>query len=396
MNDPLMPDRGARLRSTMAPVVAAAGARLAGIQAALERGTTYSGELLAARADLSAAAMAATRALCPMLAPDRAAVPAAALAHEIARQACEDAGTELGASDLTRDTLVFDALWTRHQRPTFVLTASLAATLLLTDPGRVQQSDVAWPFPAFRIVLPHPEPRIAFTGVDGNQEVVARSIDVVSWDLLGRTDQTSVALPRLRQEDTFRAEIEAFLLEIRPLLNATPTPGVCARVHGDGFLSVYANWPWTGDQNVESWLTARDAVGAPGNGPLHDNLTANDTDTRALALCQRLACNLALYLSSVRETDHTPVWTPASKTTGKGRRWEVGREVRIGPEVRRAATEVAAGRTAKAPAVRHIVRGHFRNQACGAKRLERRRIYVAPHWRCPDNDTSTSRTYKVT
>jgi hypothetical protein len=381
----------------MAPVLAAAGARLAGIQAALERGTTYSGELLAARADLSTAAMAATRALCPTLAPDRAAVPAAALAHEIARQACEDAGTELGASDLTRDTLVFDDLWTRHQRPTFVLTASLTATLLLTDPGRVQQSDVAWPFPAFRIVLPHPEPRISFTGVDGAQEVVARSIDVVSWDLLGtnRNDQTSVPLPRFSREDTLRSEIETFLLSVQPLLNSPSTPGVCARVHGEGFLSVYANWPWRGDQTVEAWLTARDAVGPPSNGPLSDNLTANDADARALAICQRLACNLALYLSSVRETDGAPVWTAASKTTGKGRRWEVGREVRIGPEVRRAATEVAAGRTAKAPAVRHIVRGHFRNQACGAGRLERRRLYVAPHWRCPDSDATTSRTYKV-
>ena len=391
----LLTPSGVDAQATMAPVVAAARARLQGVLHALERGTTYSGELLGARADLSAAAMRAARAFCPALAPDRLSGPAAALASEIARQACETAGNELIAYDLTRDSLVFDDLWTRHQRPTFVLTASLAATLLLTDPGRVQQSDVAWPFPAFRIVLPHPEPRIAFTGVDGSQEVTARSIDVVSWELLGRDSQTTVRLPRF-DGGSLRAELQQFLDAVTPILRSDSIPGVCARIHGEGHLSVYANWPWTGADNVEAWLTARGSIPMPTEGPMADNLVANDADARALATGQRLACNLALYLASVRESDGGAVWTPSAKTAGKGRRWEVGRDVRIGPEVRRAATEVAAGRTARAPSVRFIVRGHFRNQACGKGRQERKRIHIAPHWKNTEADTATVRTYRVT
>ena len=34
-----------------------------------------------------------------------------------------------------------------------------------------------------------------------------------------------------------------------------------------------------------------------------------------------------------------------------------------------------------APALRHLVRGHWRNQACGPKHQDHQRIWIQPHWR---------------
>ena len=165
------------------------------------------------------------------------------------------------------------------------------------------------------------------------------------------------------------------------------------RAHGERGFSIYQNAPWTGDTDVADWRAFRGDGHPDAQSALRADYEMRPEDRRALGLCQRIAVNLALYLSSERENGEK-VWTPTSKTSGRPCRWPVDTDVRIGPEVRRAASEVAAGRPATAPSIRHIVRGHFRNQACGPQRSQRRRIYVAPHWR-GEGEGGTERRYRV-
>jgi len=45
---------------------------------------------------------------------------------------------------------------------------------------------------------------------------------------------------------------------------------------------------------------------------------------------------------------------------------------------------------------RHMVRGHWRNQPWGPKRLLRRMKWIEPHWRGPDTAEAVHRKYMVT
>jgi hypothetical protein len=60
----------------------------------------------------------------------------------------------------------------------------------------------------------------------------------------------------------------------------------------------------------------------------------------------------------------------------------LGNNVRIHPRVAEAARAVARGEPQQ-HAVRWTVRGHFRNQVCGAGRAERRRTWIRPYFKGP-------------
>ncbi len=293
------------------------------------------------------------------------------------------------------DEIVWDVEWQRLARPTFVVSESLMANLMLTDPGKVLTADVPWPFPAFRIMLPSPGcpigvashsmagllgPRAAAPGGE-----VLRSIAVLRWD---QYDGYGMEVIPPNTGNSIE-DVRTVLHEINTRLpGLRKRESVIARCHGNRGTSVYHNQFWDAEQTVAQWLKFS-------NDHNRDGETLVDTDKRAVLMAQRVAVNLALYLASEEEETGKPTWSPTDKTTGKGRNWSVGGKVKVSKEVREAAAEVAAGRAATCPAIKHIVRGHFRNQACGVGRLERKRLYIKPHWRGPDGSTPHERTYVV-
>lgn len=363
--------------SDLSPVSLAFDNYLDAMREMTVRRQPYASAVFDRRADLSVAAMRATGA------SDRAARVLAPI------MVVGAIGSTVAASYLTADAVEFDVLWSDKGRPTFVVSASLAAQLSLTDCGRVAEVDVAWPFPAFRIVMPQPEPRIAFVD-DAGVSCGVRHIDVVRWKV-----QSVASVTQLDANFASNSTVvERLLGDIRRRSEAHEgAEGICLRAHGERGFSIYQNAPWTGETDVADWLAFRGDGQPDAGSALRADYEMRPEDRRALNLCQRIAVNLALYLSSERENGDK-VWTPASKTSGRPGRWPVDSDVRIGPEVRRAASEVAAGRPATAPAIKHIVRGHFRNQACGPQRAQRRRIYVAPHWR-GEGEAQTTRRYQV-
>lgn len=343
------------------------------------RGRTHGVAVTDARADMVVAAFGALREIAPGCADPRVTL------HSAFARLLLDHLSPVVAQTIPADVAAFDGLWSAHGRPTFVLSSSLLAELLLTDPSRVGESDVAWPFPAFRVVLPS-EPRLPFLDSDGRQTVSVTTIDVVRWQI---SLNQSIEVERFRSREEFARMVERVAREeaSRPLID-----GVCVRAWARTGVSVFHNQRWDGEDTISAWMRALDAT--PVGGAMGADLEMREPDARALLLAQRVAVNLALYLSSSREGSDERVWTPRSKATGRSNRWEIGGDVRIGREVREAAAAVAAGRSANAPSIRHIVRGHFRNQAVGAGRAERKRIYVAPHWRGTGGEAK-NRTYRV-
>lgn len=77
--------------------------------------------------------------------------------------------------------------------------------------------------------------------------------------------------------------------------------------------------------------------------------------------------------------------------------FEVGRVVKLDGNIRNALRESAGDKTKWALAQRFIVRGHWRNQAHGPARSLRRRQWIEPHWKGPEDVVAAfDRTYVVT
>lgn len=73
----------------------------------------------------------------------------------------------------------------------------------------------------------------------------------------------------------------------------------------------------------------------------------------------------------------------------------LGRTIKISKELMAAAKDPAVGASWDAK-YRYVVRGHFRNQACGAGRSQRRKIYVAAHWKGPEFADRLQHVYEPT
>jgi hypothetical protein len=90
----------------------------------------------------------------------------------------------------------------------------------------------------------------------------------------------------------------------------------------------------------------------------------------------------------VTTEDHEPS-EAARKARGRKaqqRKHEPVKVVRLRRATRRGLEEAHAAEASERH-VRWIVRGHWRQQACGKGRTERRRIYIAPHYKGPEDGT---------
>lgn len=83
------------------------------------------------------------------------------------------------------------------------------------------------------------------------------------------------------------------------------------------------------------------------------------------------------------------------------RQWLFGKDVRLAPELKRAAAEIALGRSKRHAQdgwkvrARFTVRGHWRHQAHGPGRALRRRQWIAPFWKGPAGAEAWAHVYKA-
>ncbi len=153
---------------------------------------------------------------------------------------------------LASDEWVWGTAWHRVTTPTFVLTSGLAANLLLTDPTKVLEDDIAWPFPAFRVQLPFPDCGIDFLHPDGVTSMRMRSIHALSWQGLAREDavkasQVSIPLTGVRDARTLeeaqravKRVVDASLVQLREV---PEKPMFLVRGYGVDGVSLFQNQP---------------------------------------------------------------------------------------------------------------------------------------------------------
>lgn len=298
----------------------------------------------------------------------------------------------------TADEIAFDVAWARTAFPTFNLTADLTANLMLSDPSKVDEGDVPWPFTAFRVVLPS-DTNVQF--VDQNQRPLrAQCFRVFRMEVPEPPDDEAHpanvgapldALYRAHTVELYRTELSKVLDEHIARIDGLPlSERVLVRVYGASSLSIFHNSIWEGSGTFcGDWLDV-DIKRNP--SPLFGaHFDVETADERALLLLRRVALNLALYLRSKREDTGERVWTPEAKASSPSlKTWTVGGHVKVGREVHDAARAVAQGLPRGDVRVRHIVRGHFKH--AGA---DKREIYVAPYWRGPAAGPVVPREYAV-
>lgn len=261
--------------------------------------------------------------------------------------------------------------WAKYGYNVFQLTHSLAAALILTEPpplkeGWQDEEVLKLPYPSFVITLP-PEIIPVFIEEETPPQKWADSLWVYSFKSLYRVTN-----------------------DIQPFLRwsvAWKTVNVWRDRHPNNLLINDGSF-----YNLSQYLDPK---------PLPE-----DEATMETAL--RLVRNLLLWLDATNALAAPPTkpWrTHKRKKLRAGKKvnpittWVLGREVKLQPELRRMASEVALGHTSSQVEgwklrYKHIVRGHWKMQPYGPQHSLRKHIFIEPYWKGPEGTEAWSHIYK--
>lgn len=259
-----------------------------------------------------------------------------------------------------RATRVWSALrWAGCGGNQFVITPDLAASLALTEVPEIAPDEAPLPYEVFVLSLPPGVVPFFLPGENG--EVRQEWADTIKIETSSRSDKTKPL--------EFLWVINWGPLEIRRVMTAD------------------FSWRDLGAYADDEALVPHDEV--------------------ALNASRGLVRNFLMWLHAEGGVKaHKPEAVPlklAEKRKRGGeswpRQWVFGKEVKIAPELRRAAAEAALGRShSEIPGwkvrARFTVRGHWRNQVHGPGRALRRRQWIAPFWKGPSERETWAHIYK--
>ena len=254
--------------------------------------------------------------------------------------------------------LFFCFLWVRNGMPIFNLTHSLAAVCLLTDPPSVNADDFKFSFSAYTIRIP--SGFISFTDINDHQPLWVDTIHV----------------SRVKEVNKDGLTVERVRLDL---------------ISEDGKQFI-----WHVARGTEPFTEK-----SPGSVPDETGFL-EDKDMRALQMAARVVLNLQTWIDCNGKGEKAN-----SRKDVKGKAparevpavWIVGKEVKLGVELRRLASEFSLGEKRSPPGwklrMRFCVRGHWKMQPCGPGGTERKRIFVEPYWKGPEGAAAWQHVYKA-
>ncbi len=177
---------------------------------------------------------------------------------------------------------------------------------------------------------------------------------------------------------------------------------------GDEALLVPATWAWRlffcpakklGRSN--DYMVRCRSLEALRREDLEEHLPTEDM--RAVQLATRLVLNLCIAMSDPsavrREGPKMAGWVrgpapiPRAAKQPVTRTYVVGRPIKL--DCREALKEYVEGRRSSSPTVQFLVRGHWRNQACGPRLTERKMTWIEPYWKGPEDAPINVRPHVV-
>lgn len=289
--------------------------------------------------------------------------------------------TKLKEIDVTAslDTLLSThalARWNKYGLSVIRPTEELTASLVLTDPINVEPEVVKPPFPTYYVELP----RNFFSSlIPTGTESELRLIQIHHF--FGPRLNVPVDIRDPQELEVYRYLYLTIIGREVVLTDMLPVPGEL-------------------DFDMKKWLdwTEEREMDFP--------IPRTQEDINTIYSIRRLYINLCLYIAE------RGIGTPKQKqpkkirNKAKARRvtkkkpgpepqtWIIGQEVKVSPEVIRAAKDTTGAKT-KGWKIRkrYVVRGHWRNQAYGAKRSLRRKKWIEPHWRGPEEGQKVQHLY---
>jgi hypothetical protein len=121
-----------------------------------------------------------------------------------------------------------------------------------------------------------------------------------------------------------------------------------------------------------------------------DSTDPTERDRRTLELLAKLAINTCIAMSdpdNVKPIGKHPSGSPGNFRQTKEplyRVYRVGKPIEL--DVRPAIQDYINGkRHGASPTVQFVVRGHWRNQACGLKLSQRKIMWIKPYWKGPED-----------
>jgi hypothetical protein len=316
-----------------------------------------------------------------------------------------------GASEKEARAAVADAemmvpawlLWWYSGCPVLRLHDALTAPMLLTDVSGCR--NVRWPWPAFCVDLGEDTPLQAAAGKTRSPRYIWFSVMRLArppegTGQIGMVDCRAIvaALDHPGRESVracLDTESRALLAlqtnasQFRIVLIAGRLPDEC-RIwwndivgDGDDTATAWAPEPYRDTQKIIEPLLV---------GPNIYRKSLDQPDYAALSAAKRLLINLALYFESIPKSDIVRVRHGSAITLARGRRevppadrWIIGRgreiDIRI-VEAARASVQSASGWHLSK---RFVVRGHWRDQACGPGLSEHRSTWIRPYWKGPQD-----------
>jgi hypothetical protein len=282
-------------------------------------------------------------------------------------------------------TMHWQVRWASFGFPTFDLSEDLALSLLSTDCKGIGEEQVHFPFDSFLVRLPDPSPLTI--DVDGRPKP---AIWVMHHRIIhGRATPRCIELEKEWSQALFRADtVELARLEHEVMKDSISHVWTYLT---DGDIGIHNRRPWPfGYDNLELRFQ---------NDAFAHNLEMTETDNRMLLATQRLTANVSLYLDSIKDK-------PRIRKTVKGKglaskkvvattsQWRLGQTIKLGLQHKAAIRGMLRGERS-GPAVRFMVRGHWRNQPCGPGKKDRKLIRIEPFWKGPTDESQVlTRLYK--
>ena len=266
-----------------------------------------------------------------------------------------------------RDMISFSvgsAYWAKLGRPAFNLTLDFFRAIAVTDFGDTAEQKLHLPFPAF--LIRYPEPLGSCEAMSAFVYPCFAKVQGVEMEPKLCVYRMSLGASKKGVDGPFTQWVEG--VELGPFLHAGGRP--LERI-----------------DPVER--IASEELGAEG-----------DTARRAtdLQLARMVLGNLTSYINEsggLPSTKKTGPDVPVEREHATEPRFRVGRPIRLGPQLRDA---LRPGQTKEGwkLAQRFVVRGHWRNQAYGPERSLRRKQWIQPFWKGPEDMTAAlKRTYEV-
>jgi len=286
-----------------------------------------------------------------------------------------------GLRDPRNEAMLFVAWarWWAHQGfNVFRVDEGLFSRLALTDPPELPIEELQPPFAAFRIEVPEGFLPIAST---------EKQIRWIRWiDVL--------RLPPIIGESVRGPEAAAAAVNPASVVWSTITVEGERAAPGVAIHPRWAVWCRSADYAVAGSLTSfQKAKGIPISQWIHGENTALDMafdleiEAASMQSCIRVLVNLCLAMEShaikPQKYEHKH---PSRNKVARPTTFHFGKST-VDVHVLEAAKAVGHGRAAHASwkiRAKFIVRGHWRDQACGPRHSERKRIFIEPYWKGDD------------